>query len=250
MLKQIKILHKLDFEELCSRLRKVKLRGFPEIKVYENSNFQVKSFNKEEFLREISTPQPSVYQKELNRLKIMADLFSKEDINIFGLEGAIDYVAIDENEEETNWTLLQPIIETQKLYLTKDGEITYNGIIGEDLLKLIEKSNFKINLNYYKEPDKNKGIMGKKVICDGSHRIETAFQLENRINVLIIDNIKDGFPYYALPQDYSKVHVLPEWSEEVKTKIHVIEEPGHKALYRLFPSGGIYAGDIRNKNIK
>jgi hypothetical protein len=177
----------------------------------------------------------------------MANLFREKNIDIFSLEGAIDYIAIDENGEESNWTLLLPLIEFQKVNSTVNGNVTYYNIIGKDLLNLIEKEKFVINQDYYKNSDPTKKSKFLPVICDGSHRIEAAFQSGKEINVLLVSNIKDGFPYYAVPISYSEVKVLPERTESTSTKIHVLEEPGHKALYRLFPTAGLYTGGVRKE---
>ena len=70
--------------------------------------------------------------------------------------------------------------------------------------------------------------------------------------MVVIDGHTEGFPYYAAPQPYSKVDVetrRPEFGGQ--GKVHVLTEPGHKLLYRLFPTGGILSGTVRkDKNDK
>ena len=84
------------------------------------------------------------------------------------------------------------------------------------------------------------------LINDGSHRIHYGFE-NNGIIILRASNMTPGFPYYAAPQPYSRVKVVPKRDQAAtETKIHVVEEPSHKNLYRLFPSGGIKSGDVRS----
>ena len=60
-----------------------------------------------------------------------------------------------------------------------------------------------------------------------------------------------GYPYYAAPQPYSSVNVAQVRDQDgINTKIHVLQDPAHKSLYRLFPSGGIKSGDVRPEKIK
>ncbi len=248
MLEEIRIRKILSLDELCDKLRKVQLKGFPEICVYSNAKFEIKKFNKEEFIKNIHTPQPTVYKNILDRVNDMEKLFSRQGVDIFSLNGAIEYSAIDD-QGESIWTLLPPLVEAQKVNLTDNGSITYKGIIGSELLDLIKKKDFKINEYFYGSNNPLSDIK-MNVICDGSHRIEQAFRSGRDINILLISNIKQGFPYYAVPQHYSKLQVIPNRKEDPGTKLHIIEDPGHKALYRLFPTGGLYTGGVRAETLK
>jgi len=44
---------------------------------------------------------------------------------------------------------------------------------------------------------------------------------------------------------YHFVHIEPKRDDGKSDKTHVVITPGHKLLYRLFPSGGLYTGDVR-----
>ena len=66
------------------------------------------------------------------------------------------------------------------------------------------------------------------------------------MTLLVVSGMTPGFPYYAVPQEYSVVRVHDKRDDDaIETKIHVLDSPGHKLLYRLFPSGGIKSGDVR-----
>ena len=84
------------------------------------------------------------------------------------------------------------------------------------------------------------------LINDGTHRIHYGFQKEG-IRILVLSNMTPGFPYYAAPQKYRvKVFQTRESTlKEPETKIHIIQSPGHKTLYRVFPTGGIKTGNVR-----
>jgi hypothetical protein len=65
--------------------------------------------------------------------------------------------------------------------------------------------------------------------------------------MLFISGMTEGFPYYAVPQPYSNVTLMEKRDDTLpETKIHIVEAPGHKDLYRLFPSGGIMSGEVRS----
>ena len=54
------------------------------------------------------------------------------------------------------------------------------------------------------------------------------------------------YPYYAAPKRYSEVKLTKEPTPETTAmKVHVVQSPAQKSLYRLFPSGGIKTGEVR-----
>jgi hypothetical protein len=61
--------------------------------------------------------------------------------------------------------------------------------------------------------------------------------------MVILSSPQRGFPYYAAPKPYSSVH--EELDSEQSDKTHVLTSPGHKLLYRAFPTGGIRNGNVR-----
>ncbi len=250
MLKKIEIQHELDFDELCSRLRKVSLRGFPNVRIYEDAKIEIKSFNREKIMRELFTPQPSVYKPILDNIAKIIDIFSAEEINIFKLNAGFDYIAFDENNEITEWTIIPPVIEVLPIKFNLDKGLDYSSLIGEELKMLMKEKDYELNpelqsLNYFEYAK----FMGKvkKIpeICDGSHRIEVGLRRGLEQNLLFIESPKPGFPYYAAPKPCSSIHEEAERIEEKIDKTHVLTAPGHKILYRLFPSGGINTGTLR-----
>jgi len=248
--KKIEIKKQVTFGELEGRLRTVSLRGFPDVRIYENADIQIRCLTPKKVRKEIFTPQLSVYRPQLEHLGKVADLFSQEGIDIFRLNGGFDYEAHDENGEVTEWTILPSVVEVLPFKFGLDGGLDYSGLIGEKLRAVMEEKGYQLNpeveeLDYpeYEE------FRGRTVlipeICDGSHRIEAGIRRGLEQNILFIDRVAPSFPYYAAPKPYSVIHEEPERVEEKLDKTHVLTSPGHKVLYRLFPSGGINSGNVR-----
>ena len=249
VLKKIEIDHELNFGELSRRLKEVRLRGFPEIKVYEDSNFWMERFSPEEVKERIFTPQPSIYLPILKRIKIMAEMFSKKGIDIFNLNGGYDYFAFDDLGERTLWTIIPPIVERRPIGINLYGNFDFSGLFSEELKKQVEEKGFKINPELKDLSVDGNSTVWMDTICDGSHRIHHSVRNNLSQRILMIDHTKEGYPYYALPKPYSHVHEEEERIEEKIDKLHILDSPGHKSLYRLFPSGGIHSGDIRSKKV-
>lgn len=250
VLKKIEIVKRFGIQELEERLKKVSLRGFPNIRAYEESDIKLKRMNPEQVRLEIFTPQPSVYTTELNKVSQIAEIFSEFGINIFGLSGGVDYLAHDENGEVTEWTMIPPVIEVLPIKFGLEKGLDYSEAIGDELKKLMKEKGYSINpelqnLNY-PEYQKFRGQVQKiPEICDGSHRVELGVRRNLVQNILFMENVRQGFPYYAAPKPYSSIHEESERIEEKIDKTHVLTSPGHKLLYRLFPSGGINSGNVR-----
>jgi len=245
----IKILKEVPFfgkgDTLEKRLRKVSLRGFPEIKIYENSNFEFVFLTPEEIITKLHIPQPSIYMTHLDKINSLAKHFLKQKINIFNLDKAYDFIATSKTGQETEWTMLPPVIERFHIPKTNNGKFNYASLIGEKLSKSLKINDLGINPEISKiEYTSKTGFFDE--INDGSHRVHYGLETGKGIKILIISEMASGFPYYAVPQKYSTVRIHKERDNSaIETKIHVVDSPGHKHLYRLFPSGGIKSGEIR-----
>ncbi len=250
VVKKIEIVKRFGFQELEERLRKVSLRGFPNVRAYESSNIMIRTMTPEHIRQQIFTPQPSVYATDLNKISQIAEIFSGFAADIFNLKGGIDYVAYDENGEATEWTMIPPVVEVLPIRFGLEKGLDYSESIGDELKRLMQEKGYSINPELqnldYPEYQKFRG-QAKRIpeICDGSHRIELGVRKNLSQNILFMDYVKEGFPYYAAPKPYSCIHEEPERVEEKIDKTHVLTSPGHKLLYRLFPSGGINSGNVR-----
>lgn len=246
MLNKIEIKHKLSFDELSSRLRNVSLRGFPDVKIYGGAEMTIDSLSPIK-VRELFTPQPCVYTEILKRVDKLTDLFSAKGIDIFDLRGGYDYSATDERGEVTDWTMIPPVVEIIPVSFKGKG-LNYSDSLSPELLALMKENGYALNPELqdldYPEYERFKGKTQKiSEICDGSHRVEAGVRRGLEQNILLIDAPVWGYPYYAAPKPYSCVH--EESDKEKSDKTHVLTSPGHKLLYRLFPSGGILSGTVR-----
>lgn len=244
----IKILKRIPLfgsgDTLETRLRKVRLRGFDSIQIYKDAAFKAEFLTPEEIRNQLHTPQPNVYATHLKRIETLAGLFRKQGIDILNLEEAYDFVAKADNGEETEWTMIPPIIEEWTIQRTEDGNLDYEPLIGEELRQELAKSGLWLNQGL-KSIEHSSPSNKFNLINDGTHRVHYGF-LTNGVKILKVSNLTSGYPYYAAPQPYSTVKVMPEPSPETTAmKIHVINEPGQKLLYRLFPTGGIKTGEVR-----
>jgi len=255
MITKIEIQKEFGTQELDTRLRQVKLRGFPNVSAYGNSTIQVCAFTPQAIQTQVFTPQPSVYRPELDKVKQVAELFAQKGINIFQLNGGVDYFATDDKGEETQWTVIPPVIEMAPIFWNQGHGLDFSHNIGPELREMMHKNDYRQNpqLQFLNFPE-FAAIEGKVVsvpeICDGSHRIERARESGLVQNVLVIDQVTPGFPYYAAPKPYNLVHVEPERVEEKLDKVHVLTSPGHKQLYRVFPTGNILSGNLRPRKGK
>ena len=231
-------------DTLENRLRKVTLRGFPNVRIYQNAQFQTKDLTPAEIHQTLHTPQPTVYRTHLNRVNKLATLFAVQGVDIFHLSRGYDYVAVDSNGVETNWTMAPPIVENWSIPRHKNGGFDYSSLVGMELAEALKSQNLGLNDRIMHFPFMSH-TGNFDLINDGSHRVHAGFEREG-VTVLRIAGITPGYPYYAVPQHYSVVHVVPDRNEtDVDLKVHVVASPGHKNLYRLFPSGGIMSGDVR-----
>lgn len=246
----IEIIKELPFfgqeNTLESRLRNVRLRGFPDVRIYENAKFKIIDLSLENIKNVLCVPQLNVYKTHLTRIDSLYELFQEQGIDILQLDKAYDFIATSESGEQTEWTILPPIAEKFFLSATSDGKVDYSNLIGDKLKKKLNEERLGINPET-KNIDHPLGMSGDVIeINDGSHRVH--YGVENNIGsrILIAEGMTQGFPYYAVPQPYSSVIVLEKEDPYApETKIHIVDVPGHKHLYRLFPSGGIMSGTVR-----
>jgi hypothetical protein len=243
----IEIVKKFPFfgsgETLETRLRKVQLKGFQNTKIYQNAQFEIAFLTPEQIKQQLYTPQPSVYQTHLEKVDKLARLFSEKGIDISNLDSAFDYIATSSSGAQTNWTILPPVVEVWNIPVI-GGKLNYSPLIGTELQEAMKTNGWSINphlsaLSY------NDNANQFHLINDGAHRIHWGF-MNKGMKILRIKGVTSGFPYYAAPQPYDSIKVAPIRDINApETKIHVIESPGHKHLYRLFPSGGIMSGELR-----
>lgn len=248
MLKQIIINEEFDFIELTNRLNKIVLKGFSDVKIYAPAKKEIITINPDEIKEKLYMPQAQLYMTFINRIMEMRKLFSQKWIDIFWLNGWVDYTAIDENGEKTEWTLIPPVIEVSPFFFEKTG-INYEVSLDQELRRIMQENNYSINPEV-RNPElsewKSEWYHEINLICDGSHRIHTAYLNWLKQNLLVLTWPQKWYPYYAAPQNYNRINVFPERPPEwINGKIHILTTPWHKKLFRLFPSGGILSWEVR-----
>ncbi len=241
----IKITKEISFsgagDTLESRLRKVKLRGFPEITIYANATFEIKKLKSNAIRRELYSPQLHIYKGRLGTVHRLASLFALQGINIYHLDKAYDYIAETALGEKTEWTILPTIVERFSVPLSSKGTLNYRPLLSEKLQKVMHKNGWAINpevQHFHYTTDTF------RLINDGAHRVQIGIENGGGISVLEISDVTPGYPYYAIPQPY-KVEEFSSKDQAPELKVHVLTSPAHKQLYRHFPGAGIMSGSVR-----
>lgn len=243
----IKITRDIPFfgegDSLASRLRNVTLRGFPNVKIYENARFELLFMRPEEIPQQLHTPQPNIYENNLGTVGQIARLFLEKGIDITNLERCYDFVARSESGVETKWTMIPPVVERWKIPRTGEGKFDYTPLIGKELREMLQKQNLDINpeLSKLDYPSESGEF---NLINDGAHRVY--YGLMNKgVKVIRIEGMAQGYPYYAAPQKYATKIMPCADDKSTAMKIHVVQSPAQKLLYRSFPTGGIMTGEVR-----
>jgi hypothetical protein len=231
-------------DSLEDRLRKVSLRGWPEVSIYKDASFSYPHYDEKGVKAVLSSSQPHAHQTYLDRIHKLDELFQAEGVDIFNLTKGYDYVAINDAGQATEWTMLPPVVEVFAVPRHAEGGFDYEALVGPELKRALEDNGWSLNemvrTAVYHQPS---GLY--HIINDGAHRVEAGLQAGRGITVVEIQNVTPGFPYYAAPQPYESVRVFPDDITSEDLKMHVVNAPAHKQLYRLFPSGGIQSGAIR-----
>ncbi len=234
-------------DSLVNRLRNVSLKGFSDVKIYKDASFSFRDLSSLDIMGSLYTPQPHVYRDKLNRVSKLRELFLGNGVDILHLNNAYDFIAHDENGVQTNWTMIPPVVESFGIPMDSDGRFDYDSLIGGRLKGKLNDAGLGINPDVANVPYDVKEGEAFNLINDGSHRIHCGVESGDGAKVLSIADMTEGFPYYAVPQSYSNVKVMETRNQDsIETKVHIVDAPGHKALYRLFPSGGIISGDVRS----
>ncbi len=225
-----------------ARLKQVRLKGFPNVKIYEKAQISITTIQPSQ-IPTLFTPQPNVYTTHLERVYNLANIFEFKEIDIFNLKLGVDFLNTKNGEQ---WTIIPPIVERFTIPRNPDGTMNYEAIIGEKVKQRLHEQGKWLNpeLKKVKHPSETDTV---DLINDGSHRIEAARRAGKSITCIIIEKMTEGYPYYAAPQNYSNVQIHPTRDKAPESKTHIVEDPAHKDLYRVFPTGGILSGTVRKK---
>jgi hypothetical protein len=145
---RIEILKEVPFfgpgDSLETRLRKVSLKGFPDVKIYQNAKFEPVFLSPEEIMSQLHTPQPVVYRTHLDRVSKLAQLFREKGIDILKLDRAYDFAAVSSEGVETQWTMLPPIVESFSIP-SREGALDYEKLLDERLKMALREEGLWLN---------------------------------------------------------------------------------------------------------
>lgn len=243
---------------LEEKLRGVPLRGVntlagQPVRVYEHARLSVVRVAPEELRQRVFTGQPMVYQTHLDFLAQLERAFlEKANERITQLTRCWDFTSrfIDEKgeEQETRWTLMPPLIEENLLPV--EGAV--QGRLRYEDLPVHRGNGYALNpaLRGYEFGARRYKVVFP-LICDGIHRIYLAYGRGEPVAVSWVSGLAEGFPYYAHPQPFEKIRVVPSHDHEHDPeyadlhKVHVLDKEHEKRLYRLFPAVGLNTGGVR-----
>lgn len=296
MAPQLSLKNRINTKDLEDNLRKIIFRGLYDsngnnLRPYQDVDFRVTKVYPSKSIsscpeieingrsEHLFTPQPTIYQNQIEIIEIVDHFLSSHGLRINELEDAVEYNWADRGD----FHMLPPIIE-KHAYDLKDGFF--------DLDKLIERfsgsfvKDAKGNLHslakrylnsfFVDEISKidyldifnsnasliNYGLQynGKQdfyIICDGAHRIDYALEkLNNPISVILVEPRENLIPYYAFPVTFRPaIRLSSKQSEKMypcleRDKIHLLNDFINKTLHYDWLVGGLNVSKLRsNKEI-
>ena len=144
-------------DELLTRFKQTRLRGHGQPLVYENANL---TLQRQVDPRSLYPAQNYILHDDHQRLLDLYHLFQKQGFNIFSMPGGLLFwleSGHDLQEEEGPIPLTPPIVEMSR---ELDGRVV-------------------------------------PLINDGMHRVYTAMQLQQSIDIILVDHVPEQWPYYA-----------------------------------------------------
>lgn len=283
------------FEQLKEQLKKVTFRMLFDknggnLCPYEQASFSLVTIYPAKKLGEsptivvkgkrypLFTPQPTIYQNQIDIMNIVDTFLKKHRISINNLKGGVEYSW----EGRGDFHILPPVIEKHTYDLSR-GYIDLDKILARftntyttdargNLHHLGDRflSSFYIDevskLDYVDIFNSNASLVnygsqqnGKKdfyIICDGSHRIDYALEkLGKPITVILAEpksSKKPLIPYYALPASFTPtIRLSSKKAEKMHTrierdKIHLLNDYIKKHLHYNWESGGLNVSKLRS----
>ena len=286
----------LNFKELVEALRLVEFRGLHskdgnKLKPYYQAKFSIAKVyppkaigespqisNDKNELENLLTPQPTIYQNQLQIMETVDDFLKKNNFSLTDLSEAIEY----EWRGRGIYHVMPPVIE-KHTYDFNNGFIDLgkfaarfkNSLIKDSQGNLHDLSNRFLNKFHIDEvstidhldifnsniPIINYGLKhsGKHsfyIVCDGAHRIDYAVEkLGVPITVIVVeakDENKPLIPYYALPVSFRPtLRLTSKESEKMyprleRDKIHVLNDFIKKTLHYDWEKGGLSVSKLRS----
>lgn len=293
---QLHLKNKVNTSELEERLRKIMFRGLYDsrgdnIRPYEDVNFHVTKVYPSHAIgscpeiehngsrEHLFTPQPTIYQNQLEIIEIVDNFLQSQGLKINELEEAIEYTW----EDRGDFHMLPPVIE-KHTYDLRDGFIDLDKLIErfhdsyikdakgnfhglsmrylhsffiDEISKIDHLDIFNSNASIINYGLRYNGKQDFYIICDGAHRIDYALEKLNQpITVILVEPNKNLIPYYAFPVTFQPaIRLSSKQSEKMyprleRDKIHLLNDFISKTLHYDWSVGGLNVSKLRsNKEI-
>jgi len=286
----------MKFPELSGALNMLEFRGLytkenVRIRPYKYARFSLAKIYPPEFLGDspqivqsegrshsLFTPQPTIYQNQIDILETVDDFLHSNGLAINRLKEAVSY----HWEGRGSFHVMPPVIE-KHTYDFKNGYLdltslsqrfknTYIKDAQDNLHHLADRFLNKFHIDEVSNIDHldifnsnmpiiNYGLRytGKHsffVICDGSHRIDYALEKLNcPITAIVVEPVKETqplIPYYALPVSFNPtLRLTSKQSEKMyprleRDKIHLLNDFIKKVLHYDWECAGLNVSKLRS----
>ncbi|MFA6073584.1 MAG: hypothetical protein WC758_05710 [Candidatus Woesearchaeota archaeon] len=201
----VDVIREIEFSELESMIRTVPLIEGKKLSspthVYQDANISFREI----FVNEVNLTTFYILRKNLEFQRTLRKyLLAKEGIDTLHLNCAYEL----KNEKNEIWMLTPPIIEVtprRLKYVAQIGEKTYEDSV----------------------------VLQIPIVNDGAHRVFLAKEEKETFTSIYISNALENFPFYAHPNDWSKVKIVEKIPEKKEDKKFYSRENCY-GLYRDF----------------
>lgn len=283
-------------QELEDGLKKIIFRGLYDenganIQPYKNARFRITKVYPSETIgscpkieingtsEHLFTPQPTIYQNQLEIIEIVDGFLKLHNLKINELEKAVEY----NWQERGDFHMLPPIVEKHN-YDLNGGFFDLDKLIGrfngcyvkdakgnlhsmstrylnsffiDEISKIDYLDIFNSNVSIINYGLQYNGRQDFYVICDGAHRIDYALEKLNQpITVILVESPVDPIPYYAFPVTFRpSIRLSSKQSEKMyprleRDKIHLLNDFISKTLHYDWTPAGLNVGKLRsNKEV-
>ncbi len=284
----------MTLERLLRALTKVEYRGVYDakgrpIRPYKNAKMRLvtvcppKTIGEAPVIRlkknheALFTPQPTIYQNQLQIMEILDEFLSSQKIDLLNLKQGVEY----HWQGRGTFHILPPVIERHTYHL-KGGFVDldelndrFKGVHVKDANGSLHEldrpvlSDFHIDevskMNHINVFNSNASLLNYGVqhdgpwtfnmICDGSHRIDYATEVKGKPITAIMVEAGDRhlFPYYAFPIGFRpSVRLSSKRAESMHhhldlDKIHLFNEFIKKVLHYDWSVAGLEVSSLRSK---
>lgn len=292
--KDLKLKSTMTLKRLLRALAQVEYRGVYDrngrsIRPYKNAKMRLvtvcppKTIGEAPVIRlgkrheALYTPQPTIYQNQLQIMEILDEFLNAQKINLLDLKQGVEY----HWRKRGLFHILPPVIE-RHTYNLKDGFVDldelndrFKGVYVKDATGSLHELNrpvlqdfhidevskmthinvFNSNASLLNYGVQHNGPWTFNMICDGSHRIDYATEVKGKPITAILVEADDRplFPYYAFPIGFRpSVRLSSKRAESMHhhldlDKIHLFNEFIKKVLHYDWSVAGLEVSSLRSK---